>query len=225
MSEEIRDKKNRNWLYAVIALLVFGLAFETAFLIRQLAIQKKSRAEESVAASYPTTPRPQRTGAYSRPRAAWNEPFGEDLFENLRHMQDRMNRLMNTALTYGPPIANSLGQQDGFFDFSPAIDLNETEQAYLVRCDLPGLDKDKINITVQNNSMTLQGIRENQNETKDEKSGHYAQERSYGSFARSISLPGPVDESRINAEYKNGVLTVTLPKAGETKTTKKVAIQ
>jgi len=68
-------------------------------------------------------------------------------------------------------------------------------------------------------------VREITNETADQKKGYFAQERSYGSFARSLSLPGPVDESRIAAEYKNGVLTITLPKVPRQKNVQKVAIQ
>ena len=73
--------------------------------------------------------------------------------------------------------------------------------------------------------LTLQGVRETGSETRDEKRGFYSQERSYGSFSRTITLPGPVDEGNIKADYENGVLTVTLPKLGKDPSARKIVIQ
>ncbi|MBU9889794.1 MAG: Hsp20/alpha crystallin family protein, partial [Candidatus Omnitrophica bacterium] len=103
--------------------------------------------------------------------------------------------------------------------------LEETADAYILRSDLPGLDKDKIGVTVRDNIVTLKGVRETSAESQDEKKGFYSQERSYGSFSRSLNLPGPVDESNISATYKNGVLTVTLPKLVGAKNGQKVPVQ
>ena len=95
----------------------------------------------------------------------------------------------------------------------------------IVRSDLPGLEKDKISVTVENNVLTVQGMRQTSSEADDKNRGFYSQERSYGSFSRSFNLPGPVDDSQINADYKNGVLTITLPKIAPAKNAQKVAIQ
>ena len=152
----------------------------------------------------------------------------QDPFEEFDAVSRRMSNMMRRAFILATPIMHQVRQAtdpDYVGNFSPAIDLEDTEKAYIVRSDLPGLEKDKINLTVANNMLTIEGLRQSSRETADPNTGFYAQERSYGSFARSIPLPGPVDESKISAEYKNGVLTITLPKIAVTKTTQKVSIQ
>ena len=148
----------------------------------------------------------------------------QDPMEAINNMSQRMNSLMQHAFTFGSPLLQNMPQNTGF-DFTPAVDLEETKDAYIVKSDLPGLEKDKIDLTVKENVLTIEGMREVTNKTGDPQSGYYAQERSYGSFARSLNLPGPVDEAKIAADYKNGVLTITLPKAPGQKTEQKVAIQ
>ncbi len=139
-------------------------------------------------------------------------------------MSRRMAGLMQHAFMFGSPLFQNMPQSTGF-DFTPAVDLEETKDAYIVKSDLPGLEKDKINLTVKENVLTIEGVREVLDQKKDEKSGYYAQERSYGSFSRSLSLPGPVDEAKIVATYANGVLTIKLPKVPGPKDAQKVAIQ
>ena len=78
---------------------------------------------------------------------------------------------------------------------------------------------------MRDNLLTIQGVRKTETQTEDEQGGFYAQERSYGSFSRTITLPGPVDENAIQAEYQNGVLTIQMPKAQGEKETQKVPIQ
>ena len=150
--------------------------------------------------------------------------MNEDPWEAFDAMSQRMNSLMQHAFMFGSPLFQNMPQGAGF-DFTPAVDLEETEDAYIVKSDLPGIEKDKINLTVKENVLTIEGTRESTNDTGNPKSGYYAQERSYGSFERSLSLPGPVDEAKIVAAYKNGVLTITLPKAPGQKAVQKVAIQ
>jgi HSP20 family protein len=136
--------------------------------------------------------------------------------------------MMRSAFMMRVPMPQHLRQMMGqgiISDFSPAIDLQETENAYIVRGDLPGLEKDKINLTVQNGMLTIEGVRQTSSATEDESRGYYAQERSYGSYARTITLPGPVDDSRITADYKDGVLTITLPKAAGGTTAQKVPVR
>lgn len=101
----------------------------------------------------------------------------------------------------------------------------EKNSFYILRVDLPGLDKDKINITVRGTLLTVQGVRASESESQDDEQGFYAKESSYGSFSRTLTLPGPVAEGRIDAKYENGVLTITLPKVEGGKTTKRVPVQ
>ena len=223
---EASEKKNPKWFYGVIALLLFLLVLETGILLSRQWSHRESKESPSVIPSEteePFFPKPSRPALPQRGPFA-PDPFAADPFAELQQMRDYMNRLMNMAMTYGPPIAQTLSGGE-LSDFMPAIDLQETEKTYVVKSDLPGLQKDKINVTVRGNLLTIQGVRENQARQEDQVSGFYAQERSYGSFARSVTLPGPVDESAITADYQNGVLTITLPKLGETKTRQKVPVQ
>jgi HSP20 family protein len=227
MTVDPAQKRRNTWLYGVIAFLLFLLVFETGLLLNRQWSKSKGSELHPTVSHEPYSPR---TSAFPSSlfrrsiSGTEEEPFGSDPLQELEKLRTRMNRLFNTALTYGPPLAHSLSG-GAFSDFIPAIDLEETDKAYIVRGDLPGLEKDKINVTVRGNLVTIQGIRQTQSEKQDEQGGFYAQERSYGSFARTLTLPGPVDESRVLAEYRDGVLTITLPKLGETKTTQKVAIQ
>ncbi|MFH0984076.1 MAG: Hsp20/alpha crystallin family protein [Candidatus Omnitrophota bacterium] len=216
--------------HIVIAILVIVALLQTVVLIqqgqRQTVLERKqnessSQSREAVPGSrlrQPTiVPRVQATVL---PRSFMND----DPFEAFDQMGQRMSNLMQHSFMFGSPLFQNLPQDAGF-DFTPAVDLEETKDAYIVKSDLPGLEKDKIDLTVRENVLTIEGVREVTNKTEDQKSGYYAQERSYGSFARSLSLPGPVDETKIVADYKNGVLTITLPKAAGQKSAQKVAVQ
>lgn len=98
------------------------------------------------------------------------------------------------------------------------LDLEETDKAYIVRGDLPGVDEKDIKVELNNNILTISGIR---NEKREEKNSNYHRiERFSGSFCRSIELPREVDANKAKAEYKKGVLTIELPKTGEPKTKK-----
>ena len=99
--------------------------------------------------------------------------------------------------------------------WSPRVDVKETKDAYTVMADLPGLNKDDITISVHDNVLTLKGERKNE-EKKEDETSYYA-EVNYGSFSRSFQLPVKVEADKINAEYKNGVLQLSIPKAEEAK--------
>ena len=214
----------------IIAILVIVVLFQAVVLIRQgqrqAALEKKQKEAILPAQDAAMFTRPRPHPMASRPPQAL--PPGvmnqQDPREAFNNMSQRMNSLMQNAFMFGSPLLQNMPQNTGF-DFTPAVDLEETKDAYIVKSDLPGLEKDKIDLTVKENVLTIEGMREVTNKTGDPQSGYYAQERSYGSFARSLSLPGPVDESKIAAEYKNGVLTITLPKAPGQKDAQKVAIQ
>lgn len=97
----------------------------------------------------------------------------------------------------------------------PACDLSETKDAYIMRFDVPGVDKDDIHIELDGNRLTVSGERTEEHEEKDEK--QYVSEMSYGEFARSFTLPEQVDVDQVNADFKNGVLKVTIPKSEKRK--------
>lgn len=220
--------------HIIIALLILVSIFQTVALIqqgkRQSALEKQQRHSEAFeplpTKTLPMLPRKSAAMAHSLP--TYSSFWDNDPFEEFDSMSRRMSNIMRQAFSMAGPMMNQA--MTGFSsaastDFMPAVDFQETEKEYIVRSDLPGLEKDKINITVENNMLTLQGVRQTSSETNDPKQGFYSQERSYGSFARSLPLPGPVDENNIHADYKNGVLTITLPKAASAKTAQKVPIQ
>ena len=106
--------------------------------------------------------------------------------------------------------------------WAPAVDVREDANNYFVEAELPGMNKEDISLELENNVLSIRG--ERKFERKDEGENFHFMERSYGSFYRSFSLPKNVDGEQIGAEYKDGVLTVTLPKKEEVKP-KKVEIK
>ncbi len=108
--------------------------------------------------------------------------------------------------------------------FVPAVDIKEEEDRYLIQVDLPGVDPQDVEVTLENNVLTIRGERKTEAEEKRE--GYYRVERVYGSFFRSFTLPAEVDEEKIEASYKDGVLTISVPKRPEAvKKAKKIEIK
>jgi HSP20 family protein len=95
--------------------------------------------------------------------------------------------------------------------FEPQIDVKETEKEYVISAELPGLNKDDFKLTLENDVLTLEGEKKYEHEEK--KGDYYRSERSYGAFRRSFRLSDDVNKNKIKADYKNGVLTVSIPKA------------
>ena len=105
---------------------------------------------------------------------------------------------------------------------SPPLDVVESENSFQIKMDVPGLQAKDINVQVHGNTLTLSGQRQEEKETKDKT--FYRMERRSGNFARTVSLPCSINESEAVAEYTNGVLTLTLPKAEGAKT-KKIVVK
>lgn len=97
----------------------------------------------------------------------------------------------------------------------PGMDVSEDKDKFTVTVELPGLNKEDVNITYKEGSLTVEGERKNEDEKKE--ADYHIVERAYGKFRRSFTLPLPVKEDKIDALFKNGVLTITLPKAEEVK--------
>jgi len=94
--------------------------------------------------------------------------------------------------------------------WSPSVDIFETENEVVIKAELPGMEANDIDIKLENNVLMLRGDRRFEKETKNE--NYHRVERSYGNFTRSFSLPAFVDDSKVHAEYKNGLLRIVLPK-------------
>jgi len=99
--------------------------------------------------------------------------------------------------------------------WAPAVDIEEQEDGYTVTADVPGLAQKDVKVTLQDNVLTLHG--ERKAETSEKKRGTHRIERTYGAFSRSFALPSAVDAEKVKAEYKDGVVTVTIPKQEEEK--------
>lgn len=127
----------------------------------------------------------------------FNKPFAdlEDLGSGLRLFQDTVNRMLSEP-TSRP--------------WAPAVDIFETENELLLKADLPGVEMKDVDIQLENGTLALRGERKFVDEKKE--GGYHRIERSYGGFARYFTLPDTVDPEHVKADYKNGVLTVILPK-------------
>jgi HSP20 family protein len=133
-----------------------------------------------------------------------------DPFRDLRTLQEEVNRLFSTNLTRG------FGEEGiGRGAWNPSVDIYENKEQIVLEAELPGMKREDFELTVENNVITLRG--ERQFEKKDDADNYHRVERSYGSFTRSFTLPQTVSAEGANAEYRNGVLRVTLPKREETK--------
>ncbi len=97
----------------------------------------------------------------------------------------------------------------------PAVDLAEKDDEFVAKVELPGVNKDDVKITLQDNVLTIRGEKKDEKESKH--SNFHRVERSYGSFQRSFALPTSVRSDKVDAQYKDGILTISLPKAEEAK--------
>ncbi|MGE0408775.1 MAG: Hsp20/alpha crystallin family protein [Amphiplicatus sp.] len=125
-----------------------------------------------------------------------------------------MNRLFDEAFSgFGLP---SSFRSDGFSgEIAPRIDLRETDEAYEIEADLPGVAEDDVDVQLSDNVLTIRGEKRAEKEEEDKKGAYHYVERAYGSFARSIQLPQDIDPERVKASFKNGVLKLTLAKPPE----------
>ena len=123
---------------------------------------------------------------------------------------------------FGAP--SPLGEKSGGLAFDVRVDTSEDDKAYHVTAELPGMDEKAIDLKVSGNMLTVTG--EKQEEKEEKKRGYHVSERRYGSFERSFRIPETVEVEKIDATFRNGVLTVTLPKkAGVEAAEKKIAVK
>ena len=130
----------------------------------------------------------------------------------LQSIQTEMNRLFNS---FFEPTATGNGSSAVFRRWTPAVDVVETDDNYVLRADLPGVSESDVKIEVDENVLTVSGERKASHE--ENKKGYYRVERSYGHFSRSLTLPKGVDADSINASFDNGVLEVKIPKPEQPK--------
>lgn len=134
-------------------------------------------------------------------------PISRDTLRDLQNMSDRIDRLLA-----GRNIP-SAGRDEAMalVDWAPAVDVMETDDEFQIRAELPGVEKKDVKLSVENGVLLISGHREQEKEEKGKR--YHKIERAYGNFARSFTVPETVDAEKVTAEFKNGLLTVRLPKS------------
>ena len=127
------------------------------------------------------------------------------------NMQREMNKMFDSFFRGGTLDDGSFGASV----WTPAVDVAEHEDQFQVKVELPGVSKEDVKITMQENILTIRGEKKQEKESKG--SNYHRVERSYGSFQRSFTLPTSVKHDKIEAAYNDGILSITLPKAEEAK--------
>jgi HSP20 family protein len=134
-----------------------------------------------------------------------------DPFRELTTMQDRINRIFGDI--YHRSVDDDVMSRG---DWMPPVDIFQNgSQELVIKAELPGLKKEDIDVRVENNTLTLRGERKREQTVKDEQ--FHRVERTYGAFSRSFSLPSTIDTEKVNADFTDGVLTITMPLREEAK--------
>ena len=136
-------------------------------------------------------------------------------FEGLRHQVDRLFRDFETGFLQSPFYrdVDNFWRRDLAFPVTPAVDIVEKDNGFEITAEVPGLDAKNIELSLSDDVLTIKGEKKEEKEEKTK--DRYVSERRYGSFRRSVQLPASVDAGKIEANYKSGILTVTLPKSAE----------
>lgn len=131
------------------------------------------------------------------------EGFGGFGLSRWNGLEEEIDRLFNA------PFAAFAGTPEFTAGWTPALDLVEDKNGFVATVELPGLNKDAIDVSFEDGVLTVSG--ERKAEERKETDGVHRTERVFGTFSRSVRLPKPVDEAKVKAAYKDGILTVTLP--------------
>jgi HSP20 family protein len=208
---------NNKILIGVIVLLAVALILQTGYLIGKgrSGRQYKDQTEKISSIQDHRTPFVRQSGVKQGPVKtiprttdhwdAW------DPFEEMSRMQRVMNRMFSDSFGRASRIDSDIFGGPGS-SFDPAIDVKEQDDEYVVVVDLPGVNKDTINISAHPNSIVISGERSVEKEQQDETKGFYRAERSFGSFQRSIPLMERIVPDQVTAETSEGVLVIKLPK-------------
>jgi HSP20 family protein len=146
------------------------------------------------------------------------DPLSCGPFRELSAMQDRMNRFFEDALTRARVIKEGL--EEG--TWIPPVDIYETGDDLVIKAELPGLSTEDVSVRVEDNVLTLKGERKRQEGIH--RDTYHLMERSYGHFRRSFVLPNNVDQEKVQAKFKDGVLFIAIPKLKRIRP-KKIAIE
>ncbi len=193
---------NKKLLVGIIIALAVALIFETVYLFSSRQQQKKKHMIADV--SYPAFPK---YSFFDDDFSVFNDMRNWDPFQEMERIQQKMHRIFEDSFSKGLTDRTIFREN---LAFEPNISINQKDKAYVVKADLPGMEKSSISIEVRGRELILSGERKQEESRKDNR--FYRQELSYGAFSRSIMLPEDAKTDQISSEYKNGVLTVTIPK-------------
>jgi HSP20 family protein len=137
-----------------------------------------------------------------------------DSLKNLAQLQERMNRIFEDSLSL---LRTGEGKElFALGSWVPPVDICETEDAIVLTAELPGMKRDDVSVEIKDNTLTIKGERKFERESEEK---NYSRiERSYGTFQRVFTLPHLIRPDKIKARYENGILEITLPKEGESRT-------
>jgi HSP20 family protein len=133
-----------------------------------------------------------------------------DPFRDLVSIQDELSRLFGRTFGGSEALRHSAGA-----NWTPSMDVYETEDKIVATLELPGIEPDNVDVSVEDSTLTISGRREFSNEVKED--GYHRVERRHGSFTRAITLPQTADTEKVNATFDNGVLTIEVSKAEKAK--------
>jgi len=134
-----------------------------------------------------------------------------DPFREMSALQERMNRLFSDVRAQAPLQGEEISQGS----WVPAVDIYETNEAIVIKAELPGITAQDISVEVKDNTLTLKGEKKFEKEVQEE--NYHRVERSYGSFQRAFTLPGTIQQEKVKAKFKDGILEINLPKVEEAK--------
>lgn len=163
--------------------------------------------KEEVALLKQSTPQPQVGSAQPAHIWSYQNQSAWDPFTELQQMQDRMNRLFRDSFRRSAAGGPAMG-----LFYEPDLDIQDKEDHYLFKIDLPGMDKNKIDIQVTDHDLVISGERSYQSEQQDDREGFYRMERRFGSFSRRLPLPEDASSDGVDAKYEKGVLEIKVPK-------------
>ncbi len=134
-----------------------------------------------------------------------------DPFRNVAALQDRINRIFDESFSRTADLDDDISMSA----WKPLVDIYETDEAIILKAELPGIKKDDVSVEVKDNVLTLKGVRTEEKEIKEK--NYYRKERAFGTFSRSFNLQHRIQPDKIKARFKDGVLKIEIPKPEEEK--------
>lgn len=232
MADGIKEARPPVWMAALLAVVLAALGLQSVFLYKVWKSLPDDRRTGVGAVPSGRTTAPGAGSADPKsgdPFEGWDSMFNRfdreewDPFEEMRHMREQMDSLFDDS--FGRFSLTPKGRAGAHaFAFSPNLDLQEKDDRFVARMDIPGADKNNLSVKLEDRELTVSGQISESSEKKDGQQV-LRKERRSGSFRRSILLPGPVEADKLEARYENGVLTITIPKAKEEKPSTKIQVK